>query len=692
MFSENYSKHSSDSANISLIEVCHMLSITETTGRNWIKLGKIIPNEDGKTFDKEYISRLIADIQTGDTAILKKRRNKKQIRGSAIYNSYIDNNENYETVRKITGSLIDNNTLSNRQLCLVLANYAIQLFLQKIGEPIHYDNLLKEFYEKKLDLGIYSILIEDLLTDNSFSINPWHEQDGNQIEELLKYNLEYNKGEDTLGLLYISLQDMTERKNSGAYYTPINTVKSLISSLSQKTNLANKKILDPCCGTGNFLINLTEQARDPELLFGQDVDDVSVKISRINVALSYEISDTGFLYKNIVCCDTILEAGLSDILEDGFDIILGNPPWGLDFSNYDMAILKEKYLSASDWGTESYDLFIEKALLMLKKNGILAFVLPEAVLNVKMHKPVRDVILTNCSFEFVSFIGNAFMGVTCPSIILCLKLANPGRTSGCTINNNRNKSIHKNFPNNFIIKSERNFTGEGFVLNVPDTHYNCLKAISEVAGNEKKYLADNAKFALGIVTGDNKKLLSSEQHDGYERIILGSDLMKYQILASSNYIKYEPKNFQQVAKTELYRTSEKLLYRFICNTPVFAYDSDQRISLNSCNILIPQISGLDMKYVMAILNSRVVAYFFKMKFNSVKLLKSHIEQIPIPVADKNEQELIISNVDEMINSKSSISEKYEETEIMIMDLFGLSDCHQNLINETIKSEPEYFQK
>ena len=41
-----------------------------------------------------------------------------------------------------------------------------------------------------------------------------------------------------------------------------------------------------------------------------------------------------------------------------------------------------------------------------------------------------------------------------------------------------------------------------------------------------------------------------------------------------------------------------------------------------------------MKYIMAILNSRVAQFYFKKRFNSVKVLRSHIEQIPIPFVVK----------------------------------------------------------
>ena len=40
-----------------------------------------------------------------------------------------------------------------------------------------------------------------------------------------------------------------------------------------------------------------------------------------------------------------------------------------------------------------------------------------------------------------------------------------------------------------------------------------------------------------------------------------------------------------------------------------------------------------MNYVLAILNSRIAQFIYKREFHSVKVLRSHIENIPIPLVD-----------------------------------------------------------
>ena len=212
----------------------------------------------------------------------------------------------------------------------------------------------------------------------------------------------------------------------------------------------------------------------------------------------------------------------------------------------------------------------------------------------------------------------------------------------------------------------------------------CLDAISQI--QNAVYLKGNAKFALGIVTGNNGKYISHLKRTDNEEVLKGSDIQRYGIASTDNYIRFDPASFQQVAPTELYRSNEKLLYRFICDVPVFAYDNQQRLSLNSCNIVIPRIDGLMMKYVLAIMNSSVAAFFISKKFNSVKLLRSHIEQMPIPAVSKDIQSSIIQKVDRIMCSSENVGGLYAELDDEIMGLFALSHEQTQIIQAALNGK------
>lgn len=131
-------------------------------------------------------------------------------------------------------------------------------------------------------------------------------------------------------------------------------------------------------------------------------------------------------------------------------------------------------------------------------------------------------------------------------------------------------------------------------------------------------------------------------------VLKGTDICKYHINPAKQYLRFEPEQFQQVAPLEIYRAPEKLLYRFISNQLVVAYDDRQMLSLNSCNIVIPKIEGMQIKYILAILNSSVSQFVYQKEFHSIKVLRAHMEHIPIPRVGKAIQNEIIAMTEPLI--------------------------------------------
>ena len=652
---------------LSITQVCELLSISQATAKNWIRLGKLKIGSDGETFDKKYIETLISEIKSGKDNRLKSRRNKKSVSGKVLYKDYIKNNHNREIVESILSSC---DQMTEDELRVILANFAIQLYQQSGGIVVS-DNLLLEGKSDITSNDVFNSLIKDLLGNIDVS-----QITLTNIQTALNSKVQLVPLEDTLGFAYISLRDLSHRKQTGAYYTPEKTVNTLISNLKKCVNTQNKTLCDPCCGTGNFLIGLVGNGVEIENLYGQDIDEISILITRINMFLLDNTLTKEQLYSQFVCGDT-----LSNTFSRKFSVVLGNPPWGYDFSKEETAYLTTNYITAKNKGMESYDLFIEKGMSMLEESGYLAYVLPEAILSVNSHQRARELIVKNTAFKFVSYLGNAFAGVQCPAIILGIQNGYHGETKGCRIELNNEE---------FIINANRDVDITSFSFNMSDEEYDCLQVISSV--QNAKHLANNAKFALGIVTGNNKEYIANEKKDGMEVILKGSDIFRYTMKETDNYIQFAPEKFQQVAPTEMYRAEEKLLYRFIAEVPVFTYDNQQTLSLNSCNILIPQIEGMNIKYVLAILNSSVAAYFINKKYNSVKLLRSHIESLPIPMVSAEKQNGLIKKVDHIMNSNENISGLYEEIDKEIMGLYNLNKHQQLIIKNVLKEKNRFLYK
>lgn len=555
--------------------------------------------------------------------------------------------------------------MSYVELQALLAECALQLIVQRerITMPVG-TNLLVKYLQEEIPLNGYGFLIEDLLT-NKMEVLSYAEQN----PKLFSKEYTYKESEDILGALYLSCRKMSNRKATGSYYTPSVIAKKIITNLFGKHNAGIGTVFDPCCGTGTFLLLLPEEI-GMDRIYGNDIDPIGVCITRINLALKFGITDRDILYSHVTQKDY-----LSFEKKEYFDYIIGNPPWGYHFSEEEKRSLRAKYHCAAGRYIESYDVFTEQAVSNLKCGGVLSFLLPEAILNVKTHMPIREFLMEDNSFQYLEFLGEVFDKVQCPCVILqVLHNHKPMDTAGMVVNDGKRV---------YTIWTKRRIQKEYFCFTTTDEEYAILQKIEHVP--YKTTLSGRAKFALGIVTGNNKKFITKTKTKENEMVLKGLDLHKFWFAESDNYIVYEPEKFQQAAPAEYYRASQKLLYRFICKQLVFAYDDRQTLSLNSCNVLIPEIDGLEIKYVLAVLNSRAAQFYFQKNFCSVKVLRSHVEQIPIPVIGKEKQEGIIRIVDKLIVSGADedAAEYFEALDVKIAEIFGFSKKEYGIVKESV---------
>lgn len=651
---------SDDKTYVTLGELCEILSVSQATGRNWVKLGKIVPQaeEHGTLlFTQEYAGQLKEGIAQGKIRALRNRRNKQYVSGSSVYESYVPSaSANVQEVRRLMGMVLaGDKDIGGAGLSALLAECALQLIVQReciqVPAPFH---LLAAYLKGGLSLKGYGFLIDDLLADRAEALAFAKEN-----AELFAIEYRYEESEDILGLLYISCKNLGKRKATGSYYTPTAVVEKIVGRVFAD-GANGGKVCDPCCGSGNFLLRLPKTV-GMEDIYGNDIDRTGICLARINLALKFRRADKDILYGQLTAGDYLQPGRPAD-----FDYIIGNPPWGFRFAEEEKKRLRDRYRCAVGNMIESYDVVTEQAVTDLKPGGVLAFVLPEAVLNVKSHMMLRQFLLEECSFQYLEYLGDVFTGVACPSIILQVqRTQNPASCVGMSV---------KHRGRGFTILEERSLRRECLNFTATDEEYRILQKIAQMP--QQATLAGRAKFALGIVTGNNGRYVSKVKGDGMEAVLKGTDIQKFRFTLGGNYIAFKPEEFQQAAPTAYYRAEQKLLYRFISSRLVFAYDDRQTLPLNSCNVLIPEIEGLQMKYILAVLNSRAAQFFFDKNFNSLKILRSHIEQIPIPQVGRQRQEEIVQIVNRLIEPPpgSGVAEDSGPSDAMMAEGFGPSDA------------------
>ncbi|MGC9033913.1 MAG: Eco57I restriction-modification methylase domain-containing protein [Thermosulfidibacteraceae bacterium] len=110
-------------------------------------------------------------------------------------------------------------------------------------------------------------------------------------------------------------------------------------------------------------------------------------------------------------------------VDDGFDIVIGNPPHGSDVSKIKKYIEKDYKFYESRKNSAS--LFIEKGFKILKTEGILAYIVPKSLTFVKSWEKPRKLILENNQLLTLIDITQAFENVRLEQVIFICKKQKP---------------------------------------------------------------------------------------------------------------------------------------------------------------------------------------------------------------------------------------------------------------------------
>ena len=419
-----------------------------------------------------------------------------------------------------------------------------------------------------------------------------------------------NRQDDWIGFVYQSLTAEGSRILKGLYYTKPVIVSEM---LSDTRLLQGERFLDPCCGSGIFLLKVEHASL--EQLYGIDNDPLAVMIAKANLMVKYNDSA---VYPQIYQLDFLLHAA-SALGDMKFDYIVTNPPWGTEkgkLHTSEMISSKEK---ASLFFTESFK--------FLKDNGVLCFLLPTSLLKIKVHADFRRFVTHETRMESLKCYRERFKGVFTDFISLKVSKKPVFENQSYTVTSEKNEVSRKTLiphEDDFCVIPMLNDRDEAIIGKVERRRHDDLS---------------HSRWALGIITGNNAKTLKTRISQGLEPIYIGKDIGKYSLKKASRYIKYNRADFQQCAKDEFYRAKEKLVYKFVSSRLCFTYDDQQRLFLNSANILIPEVDGMSTKTVLAFLNSALFNFLYAKRFNDIKILKGNLSALPFPkiTAETNKQ-------------------------------------------------------
>ncbi len=307
------------------------------------------------------------------------------------------------------------------------------------------------------------------------------------------------------------------RANSGQFFTPRSVTNLLVEALAPKPN---ETMLDPACGAGGFLssvcAHLEKQGIAPQgvskNLYGIDKDAYLAHLAKAHITLLTGGCPT------IINGDSIsLQNGEKSIREylpqDGVDVILTNPPFGVRIVSASPDVLKtfelaRKLVKNPKTGLlEPSDevkskvppqvLFVERCLSLLKPGGRLGMVLPESILCNKSYLNVVEYLLTHADIQAV---------VGMPEALFKTSGKGGTHTKTCLLVATKNGNKSKN-NNATVFMAEAKWCGQDSRARI--IPHNDLPIIAENFSNHKKnklktisnlgFSVDKEKLSGGIL-------------------------------------------------------------------------------------------------------------------------------------------------------------------------------------------------
>ncbi|MBM7610143.1 hypothetical protein JOD29_003422 [Lysinibacillus composti] len=381
----------------------------------------------------------------------------------------------------------------------------------------------------------------------------------------------------------------------------------------------------------------------------------------------------------------------------GFDIIIGNPPYGAEFNEYEKTFLKSKYPNVADYESSQY--FYLRGLELIKPNGIISYITTNTFLFNVYAKNFRNEIITESILDSIFDLTevDVFKKAKVRTVI---------------------KYGIKNTMNNYDLKYY-NFDSEyeGF-------YYKNKKPIKDLLKNDKTWLymmrfteeqeqlikkiASKGKplenyfdVSQGLIAYDKYKGHSPEtiknriwhsnypKDETYKPELKGEDVKRYVVKWNEKvWISYG--DWLGAPRERKYFTGPRVLVREIVNKQTgrlnAGYTEDEYYNTPSIiNIIQKEQSKVSLFYILGLLNSKLFAIYNygtspkAKKGLFPKILVTDVRALPIKLGNKEQtyqMETIVHTIFRLL-SEQGIEKEIEEVQLeidrLVFEIYGLSN-------------------
>ena len=430
-------------------------------------------------------------------------------------------------------------------------------------------------------------------------------------------------------------------------------------------------------------------------IYGIDINHESVDITRLSLFLKLASSEKKLigLSKHIKVGNSLIDDKsidnkafsweeefpeiLNTLIEDnGFDIIVGNPPYVRQEQFKEIKpYLQQKFKSYNSIA-DLYVYFVEKGITLLTQKGFMSFIIPNKFLKTEYGLNLRTFLKNSAMISKIYDFDDypVFEDATTYPMIIVLK--KEGRSPMLYSKLLNRKSSNPLSDMKYI---EQTISQDGLGSSswiFVDKNTDSIVRKMESAGTKLKRFVDN-KIFRGVSTGKNDVFIVSR--DVYDeltkdvnarsvlkKIVTGSEVKRYRINFQEKYLLFIPwdynidssqriKNYLVRNKNELekrpevkeekfnwwclsrygsknakYLSESKIIYPRITNKSNFYLDQTGEMYLSDNNFFI----STDSKSLLAILNSSLIFFYLRQICPTLQggfydFRRPYVEKIPI---------------------------------------------------------------
>lgn len=372
----------------------------------------------------------------------------------------------------------------------------------------------------------------------------------------------------------------------------------------------------------------------------------------------------------------------------GFDVVIGNPPYVMlqNLETREVFDYSLKKFQSAKYKIDTYQIFTEQSIRLLKEKGLLGFITPNTFLKNIHAEPLRKNILDTTTIkEILLFNYSVFAAASVDTCIFILEKVNASKKSELKVKTSdvAFEVKHISSINQFIF-ADNNRTDFNLLISSNDS-----ELLNKILKNSKP-LRDYCGAYFGIQTFDRSKYVSeTKRNSHYEPVIDGGNIEPFKLKPPKEYVYYNPSAIKSGGSELIYR-QDRICIRQIGVTPVATLVQANIFTLNTIyNVYLKEKNLADLKFLLGIITSNAIKFFWK-KNNSdekktfPKIKKEAILSIPVPIINKQNKNLhdeIAKLVDQLLQlNKEKIEVKLATK---AEQLQGKIDYCESRINEIV---------